>query len=319
LIDNGQFDASLSPYIDPPGNAPSAADNDYYRLVSLSGATVHVETFATRGCCGLPTDTVLEVVDGNNSRLASCNQPEGTTVNFSSPCINDDLSSDGSVLDSALDVKVPGPANTPTTLYVHVLDWRGDARPDMRYSLWVNGVVAPLGIDPTPLLPASRGLSYSQQLVATNNIGAVSWSLASGSLPPNLNLNESGAITGSATTNGTYAFSVKATDSGTPPQTKTVSKTIRVGDPVVITSSPTMPDACLNQPYSFTPTSSGGVPPVVWTFISNSWILLGFDQMTGTFSGSPWNIGTFTGSVGANDATLHGDSQQVTLTVKTCP
>lgn len=122
-----------------------------------------------------------------------------------------------------------GPANTPTTLYVHVLDWRGDARPDMRYSIWVNGVVAPLGIDPTPLLPASRGLSYSQQLLATNNIGAVSWSLASGSLPPNLNLSASGAITGSANTNGTYAFSVKATDSGTPPRTKPVSKTIRVG------------------------------------------------------------------------------------------
>ena len=134
--------------------------------------------------------------------------------------------------------------------------------------LWVNGVVAPLD-QSTPLLPASRGLSYSQQLVATNNIGAVSWSLAvSGSLPPNLNLSASGAITGSATTNGTYAFSVKATDSGTPP-TKTVSKTIRVGDPVVITSSPAMPDACLNQPYSFTPTSSAACLPVVWTFISN--------------------------------------------------
>ena len=130
-----------------------------------------------------------------------------------------------------------------------------------------------------------------------------------------LNLSSAGAITGSATTNGTYTFSAKATDSGAPPQTKTVQETIRVGDPVVITSSPRLPDACLHQPYSFTRQTSGGIPPLLWTFFSNSWVLP-LDQTTGTFSGTPAILGTFTGSVGA---TTNGDGQQISLTVKSCP
>jgi hypothetical protein len=70
-----------------------------------------------------------------------------------------------------------------------------------------------------------------------------------------------------------------------------VSETIRVGDPVVITSSPTMPDACLNQPYLFTPPTCGGIPPWGWTFFSTSWDV-GIDQ-TGTFGGTPTVLVSF--------------------------
>jgi len=318
-LDNAGISGSISPYIDPPDGAPLAADNDYYKVVSLSGSTVHLETFAERAFASATLDTVLEIVDGSGTRESTCNVPAGTNTNFSSACISDDIGGDPPILDSALDFKVPGPANTPSTFYVHVLDWRGDARPDMLYRLQVFGVVAPLSIQTTSVLPAARGLSYSQQLTAINSIGTVSWSIPSGSLPPGLTLNSSGTITGTATTDGTYSFSIKATDAGNPPQTATAPVVIKVVDPVQITSPPTWPDACVNKPYTFAVQTSGGIAPFGWSFISNNWLGLFMDQSTGVFTGTPLVTGTFHGTVGVNDATMNGVSQQVTVTVKQCP
>lgn len=139
-IDNGSINASISPYIDPPNGVPTAGDNDYYKLTSLGGATVHIETSAKRTNPNNPLDTVIEIVDGNGLRLSTCRQPGDTSTTFASSCINDDISASPHIQDSALDFQVPGAATAATTFYVHVLDWRGDARPDMTYSLTVSGL-----------------------------------------------------------------------------------------------------------------------------------------------------------------------------------
>jgi hypothetical protein len=317
-IGNGQIMASISPYIDPPGNAPLPNDNDYYKLISLSGTTVHVETFAQRNFSVNALDTVLEIVDGNGNQQNTCRQPGNTSSIFTSPCVNDDIAAQNT-LDSALDFKVPGPTNTATTFYVHVLDWRGDARPDMPYELEVSGLVAPLSIQTTSLIPAARGLAYSQQLSAANPIGNVAWTVTSGAPPPGIALSSSGALSGSATTDGTYSFKVLATDSGTPPQTATTQYTIQVVEPLQITSPAVWPDACVNQPYTFAMQTSGGAPPLGWSFFSANWIGIGLDQSTGVFSGSSSITGTFHGAVGVFDATQTSRSQNVTITVKTCP
>jgi hypothetical protein len=136
-IGNGYFQASISPYIDPTNGTPTPGDNDYYKLVSTAGSTVHVETVAKSINPGNPLDTVIEIVDGNGVQLTTCRQPGDTTTNFTSPCINDDKSATPHLQDSALDLQVPA-ANT--TFYVHVFDFRGDARPDMVYHLQVSGV-----------------------------------------------------------------------------------------------------------------------------------------------------------------------------------
>jgi len=316
---NGSITASISPYIDPPGSAPLPSDSDYYKLVSLSGATVHVETFAGRNSQSYPLDTVIEIVDGNSTRFSTCRQPGDTGPTFASLCLNDDISAQNR--DSALDFQVPGSPNTPKTFYVHVLDWRGDARPDMVYILNVGGMVVPLSVQSTPLLPAAHNRSYSQQLNSANGIGSVSWTLASGTLPPGLMLSPSGLISGNAISDGNYSFVVKGTDSGNPPQTATAQESIQVAEPIAIVSSSPWPDACINQPYSFTIQTSGGVPPLQWSFFSSNWIDLILNQSTGVFSGTPDLAGTFTGTVGVIDGTgqTNGASQQVTVTVKQCP
>lgn len=318
-INDGAFTASISPYIDPPDNAPLVADNDYYKLVSLAGSTVHIETQAQRLPFANPLDTVIEVVDGNGTRLSTCRLPGSTGATFASACIDDDIPGSPGTLDSALDLKVPGAPSTTTTFYVHVIDWRGDARPDMAYVLQINGVVPPLSISTTSLAPGNRTIPYTQYLVAQNFSGTVTWTTTGGNLPPGLNLAANGTISGTPTTNGTYPFTVQASDGSNPPQTATAQESIQIVDPVKITSAATWPDACQNQPYSFTLHTSGGLAPYYWSFSSSNWIAINLNQSTGVFSGTPDVTGTFMGIVGVNDATSNGVTQSVTVTVKQCP
>lgn len=318
LIDNGSYQASISPYIDPPNGPPLAADNDYYKATSVPGATVHVETWAKRNMPGDMLDTALEIVDGNGVRQSTCNVPGNGNTTFASGCMNDDISP--GVQDSSLDFKVPGATGTPTTFYIRVLDWRGDARPDMPYTLYVNGITHPLAVATTHLLAAARGISYSQQMVNNNGTYPVTWSVVSGNLPPGLTMSASGGITGTATTDGTYAFTVQVVDSNTPQQTATAQESITVGDPVVITSSATWPSGCVNQPYSFAMQTSGGVPPIMWSIQPTGyWPGLAINTYTGAVSGSPIAAGTFTGYVVVSDATGMSVGQNISVTVNNCP
>ena len=91
-----------------------------------------------------------------------------------------------------------------------------------------------------------------------------------------------------------------------------------MGEPVKITTSPNLPDGCLNQPYSFTFQSSGGIPPLRWS-LSGYIIGVNLDPATATFKGVPLHTGTYTDSLGLNDATAHGDSQTITYTINECP
>jgi Putative Ig domain len=318
-IRNGSFSASISPYDDPPDGTPAPGDNDYYKLVSLGGATVHVETNAKRPLPTNTLDTVIEIVDGNGQQLSACRQPGDTGTSFNSDCINDDIGGSPYVQDSALDYHVPGPTNIPSTFYVRVLDWRGDARPDMTYTLNVSGLAAPLTISTAYLAPAARGILYSQNLSSANGAGGVTWSIDSGALPPDLSLGGGGLVGGTPTTNGTYSFTVRATDSANPPQTTTRDFTIEVVDLLAISSPAVWPDACLNQPYSFAAQTSGGAPPVIWGFQSLGWVRINMQDNTGVFSGTPDMTGTFTGKLNATDATGNTAWQDVTLTIKTCP
>jgi hypothetical protein len=319
IVQDGLYSASISPYMDPPDNAPQVADNDYYRLVAVSGSTVHIETQAQRLPFANPLDTVIEVVDGNGTRQSTCRLPGITAATFTSACIDDDIGGTPYTLDSALDFKVPGSPSTATTFYVHVIDWRGDARPDMFYALQISGDVQPLAISTTSRSPGSRGLPYQQPLFAQNGVGTVTWSLGGGNLPPGIGLGSSGLISGTATSNGTYSFTVQAADGSSPPQIATMQESIQIVDPVKITSVATWPDACVNKPYSFAVQKSGGLAPFNWGFTSGNWISISPNLATGVFSGTADVTGTFMGTVGVNDATGNGDSQNITLTVKQCP
>ena len=307
---------SISPYIDPINASAANPDTDFFRIIGAGGSVVHVETFAQRSSGADPLDSVIEILDQTGARLHTCRQPS-----YATPCLNDDI--DSSTRDSALDLKVPGAANTTTTFYVHVFDWRGDARPDMVYSLNVTGAIDPLTISPTSLgAGATRGVDYQQQFTGAGGSGKITWTLDGGNPPTGWGLSSTGLLSGVATVDGTYTFAIKATDSGNPQQTARVQFTLQIAEPLVITTSPIFPNACVNKPYSFQMQTTGGLPPITFGAGSGTlWVGINVDPVTGLFTGSSPVTGTFTTGAGAVDSAQPPSraGQQISITVVNCP
>src|SRR6185369_12980693 len=135
---NTGYLASISPLVDPPDETTLSPDTDYYQISAVDASVIQVNVNANTSAM----DPVLELVDANGARLNGCRYQGDTTSNFNSPCINDD-SSNGT-LNSQLEYRVPGSGSQPTSIYAHVLDWRGDARPDMTYYIGVTGAFVPI-------------------------------------------------------------------------------------------------------------------------------------------------------------------------------
>jgi hypothetical protein len=128
-IGNGPFNASISPSGHP--NTVFNPDQDFYRITTTAASTVTVDIDAQIN--GSPLDPVIEIVNGAGVRLNTCALPGQMT--FTSPCVHDD-EDPGVQRDSWLQVQV----GAGTTFFVRVLDWRGDARPDLTYTIIISGV-----------------------------------------------------------------------------------------------------------------------------------------------------------------------------------
>jgi hypothetical protein len=125
-VTNGTFSASISPSGDPLSVLDP--DEDYYAITTTATSTVTVDVNAQVN--GSPLDSVIEILDAGGTQLNACGAPA-----FTAPCANDDEEL-GVALDSLLEVRVNGAA----TIYVHVVDWGMDARPDKLYDLAISGV-----------------------------------------------------------------------------------------------------------------------------------------------------------------------------------
>jgi large repetitive protein len=309
-VSNGSIGATLSPYIDPPNLAPTPGDTDYYKLTSVSASVVQI---STNGYGGGPIDTVIEVLDANGVRLNTCGDGSANPTTYASPCINDEDSS--GTHNSRLSFKIAGPEGTATNSFIHVLDWSGNARPDMQYNLQISGNNDPINQN----LAATFGVAYTHRIDLFQAQYPTSWSLFSGTLPPGIALAADGTLSGTPTTKGSYSFELKVTDSATPNRTFYVFVSMGVADAVSITSPAVLPTACNGKPYSFSVQTSGGTPPLIWGFTSFTSWPSNFDSSTGTFRGTPQSVGTFTGQVLVTDLAGFTDHQNVTLTVANCP
>ena len=126
LLANGIFSASISPSGHP--NSVFNPDQDYYRIVTTAASTVTVDIDAQIN--GSPLDSVIEIVNASGVQLNTCVAPA-----FNSLCVHDDEVV-GVERDSLLQVQV----GATTTLFVRVVDWRGDARPDLLYQIRISGL-----------------------------------------------------------------------------------------------------------------------------------------------------------------------------------
>ena len=169
------------------------------------------------------------------------------------------------------------------------------------YCLWViclfislcavSFVPAPVLAQPsllTATLPSAQvNTAYYAGLSATGGTPPYTWSIISGALPPWLNLvPDTGVISGTPDTQGTYGFIVRVTDSAATSVQQVFS--ITVASPPLIFSTYSLPDARENAAYLATMNVSGGAAPYNWSIVNGSLPSgLTLDTTTGAISGIP--------------------------------
>ena len=146
-------------------------------------------------------------------------------------------------------------------------------------------------LTPASLPSATAGVAYNQRVTASP-AGSYSYTLATGNLPPGLSLNATtGALSGTATATGSYAFSIKAERGVGCSAVK--AYTLVVNCPTVAVNPASLPNgsvgAAYNQTLSATPSGSyafavsGGALPGGLT-LSSAGVLNGTPTASGTFS-----------------------------------
>lgn len=113
-------------------------------------------------------------------------------------------------------------------------------------------------ISPPGLTSVLNGVPYNQTLSATGRTAPYTFTISAGALPPGLTLSSSGSLTGTSTTDGTYDFTVRATDVNSFTNTRNYRLVVRT--PVVNLSPSSLPPAT-GQPYNQYLSASGGRAP----------------------------------------------------------
>ncbi len=182
-------------------------------------------------------------------------------------------------------------------------------------SITVNPDPTLTGVPPAGIV----GSAYSTTIVSAGGTAPLTTTVASGSLPPGLSFNAAtGAITGTPTAAGTYAFVIQLTDSATVPFTVTANETITISNPVpplTLVGGP-QPEGEVGVPYTTSLTAAGGVTPYTWSIASGSLPAgLSISPTTGAISGTPTAPGTSNFTVQVEDSTNAVATAAASITV----
>jgi putative Ig domain-containing protein len=194
--------------------------------------------------------------------------------------------------------------------YTFTVQVRDSARSASK-QLTIN-VSPALTIVTTAAPPGTVGVAYSLGLTADGG-GVQTWSVTGGTLPPGLALNSgTGAVTGTPTTTGDYAFTVQVQD-GSRSSSKQLMIVVR--NPVTIARL-TPPRAEVGvelKPMKLVAT--GGTGTYTWTLESGSVPGLSFDAATAELEGTPTAAGSFPVRLSATDGDGRTAAVDVILTV----
>jgi subtilisin family serine protease len=196
---------------------------------------------------------------------------------------------------------------TPTTagsfsFTVQASDAGNPARTDTQaMSIAVVGV---LTVTTTSLPAGSVGQAYSQTVAATGGQTPYTWNVSSGSLPPGLSLDPStGALAGTPTTAGSFAFTVQVAD-GTQTDTQNLSISVASAPTLLITTT-TLVEGQIGVSYSATVTASGGTGSYTWARVSGTLppgLVLTSGTPNATLAGTPTKKGNYTFTLRVTDS-----------------
>lgn len=147
--------------------------------------------------------------------------------------------------------------------------------------------------------PGEVGIAYSSGISASGGTAPYTWTVSSGSLPTSLSINAStGVVSGTPSADGTFNFTLTATDSASNPQDFATSITIAEA----VTLSGTFADGVVGVVYSAAPSLTGGVAPYSFAITSGA-IPTGcsFSPTSGTVYGTCTAAATYTFDITVTD------------------
>jgi hypothetical protein len=194
---------------------------------------------------------------------------------------------------------------------------------------------APLVVTTTSMPTGTVGVAYSATLLATGGTTPYAWSIASGSPPGWVSLNTvSGAITGAPTNAGTFTFTARVSDAGSPQQIASNALSITISSaPTSMTIWPSSvvpgtadsgPDSAVELGVKFKSDVAGRVTGIRFykatantgTHVGNLWSSAGTKLATATFSGetaSGWQQVSFATPVAITSNTVYVASYHCTI------
>jgi hypothetical protein len=162
----------------------------------------------------------------------------------------------------------------------------------------------------TPSLPdGTVTIAYNKQVLATGGTGALAWTVSVGSLPPLLSLNPTtGVISGTPNTEGTFNFTVKATDTLSLFDTRALSIVVNAAPPPLTITTTSLPTGTVGIPYNPTVLqtlqATGGTTPYTWSVTPVLPAPLTLDTSTGEITGTPSAISNTMHTFTVTDSTL---------------
>jgi hypothetical protein len=284
---------ALTPDVPSTGLISSAADEDWFSFTSLGGAvsvTVQPQTV------GGDLDVSLQVLS-----------PDGTVVATEAPLVPTPT---GDATTAAGLGAVYSEPSLPAGVYLARVTaaGQGSAAGDGwsaygslgRYAITVTGSTAqPLAVVTAAMAEGTAGQPYSTRLSATGALGATSWSVPAGSLPPGLSLDTaSGAISGRPSVARAVSVPVTVVDVGGRTVTRSVRLTVRA--PVRVTTTG-LARASRGRYYHAAIAATGGSGRAYWRLWSGH-LPRGLTlSAAGVVSGMPRYSGTYTVTVRVAD------------------
>lgn len=185
------------------------------------------------------------------------------------------------------------------------------------YSLSVHAGCPAILIDPTSLSPATVGETYLVTVVASGGIPPYEFEVASGTLPPGLDLNgDTGQIGGMPTSPGTFDFEIIAIDAEACDGSASYSIGVAAHGCSIISLLPEfLPGGVVGEAYALTLAAEGGTAPYVYT-VSSGGLPAGIGLSEGgALTGVAQQSGEFAFFVTATDAAGCAGGREYVFTI----
>ncbi|WP_295808187.1 cadherin-like beta sandwich domain-containing protein [uncultured Nitratireductor sp.] len=189
------------------------------------------------------------------------------------------------------------------TFFLDISNVVGATLVKARGTATINDDAPTITVAPASLSDATVGAPYSATVTASGGTGPYTYAVTAGALPGGLTLTSSGTLSGTPTAEGTFNFTITATDSsgGNGPYTGSRAYTIAVAAPTVTVSPATLPAATVAVSYSQSLTASGGTAPYSYAVTVGA-LPSGMNlSSVGVLSGTPTAGGTFNFTITATD------------------